>query len=291
MDYLVRAIDKDGFVKISAVTTKNLVEKARITHNLSKTATAALGRTLSIGAIMGEWLKNEEDSITLNIKGDGEIGRIVVVGKNDGTVKGYVDNPSADLPARQSDGKIDVGGIVGKGTLTVVTDMGLKEPYVGKTNLVNGEIAEDFANYFYKSEQIPTVVSLGVLVDVDYTVKQAGGFVLQLMPGAGEEVISKIEENLKYLPSCTTMLNNGLNPKDIINKVLNGFELKFLEDKTLSYKCSCSKDKVESALISLGKNEIKDIIKEDKKAEVKCYFCNKVYNFSEEELKEMLNNM
>ena len=291
MDYLVKAVDKDGFVKISAANTKNTVEKARKLHNLSKTASAALGRTLTAGLIMASDLKNEKDSITINIDGSGDIGRIVVTGKNDGKIKGYVNNPSADAKIREVDNKLDVSKIVGQGTLTVVTDLGLKEPYVGRVNLVSGEIAEDLVNYFYISEQVGSVVNLGVLVDVDYTIKESGGFILQLMPGAGEEIISKIESNIKNMKSYTSLLDEGNNPEDIMKMVLKGFDTKELERKNIEFSCDCSREKVVDSLISIGKKEIEDIIKEDGKAEVVCHFCNSKYLFSKKDLEDILEKM
>lgn len=291
MDYLVRAIDKDAQVRIFACSSKDMVEKAREIHNTSKTATAALGRTLTAAALMSENLKNEADTLTLNIKGDGDIGQIVVTAKANGIVKGYVNNPMADADIRESDGKLDVGKIVGNGTLTVVADQGLKEPYIGKVELISGEIAEDLANYFYRSDQVPSVVSLGVLVDVDYTVKAAGGFILQLMPGADDECISKIEENISKLKSITSMLDDGLTPEQIVEAVMNGFEIKILDKKEIGFNCDCSLEKVEDSLISLGKDELKAIIEEDGKAEVMCHFCNSKYNFSKEELTSILENM
>lgn len=291
MDYLVRAIDKDAQVRIFACNSKNMVETARNIHNTSKTATAALGRTLTAAALMSENLKNEADTLTLNIKGDGGIGQIVVTAKANGVVKGYVNNPMADCEIRESDGKLDVGRIVGNGTLTVVADQGLKEPYIGKVELISGEIAEDLANYFYRSDQVPSVVSLGVLVDVDYTVRAAGGFILQLMPGADDECISKIEENISKLKAITTMLDEGLTPEQIIEHVMDGFEIKFLDKKEIGFNCDCSREKVEDSLISIGKDELKAIIEEDGKAEVICHFCNEKYSFNEEELENILNSI
>ncbi|MDY2986892.1 MAG: Hsp33 family molecular chaperone HslO [Peptoniphilus sp.] len=291
MDYLVRAIDKDAQVKIFACSSKNMVEKAREIHNTSKTATAALGRTLTAAALMSENLKNEADTLTINIKGDGDIGQIIATAKMNGIVKGYVNNPMADADIRESDGKLDVGKIVGKGTLTVVADQGLKEPYIGKVELISGEIAEDLANYFYRSDQVPSVVSLGVLVDVDYSVKAAGGFILQLMPGANDECISKIEENIYKLKSITSMLDRGMTPEQIVEAVMSGFEIKILDEKEIGFNCDCSLEKVEDSLISLGKDELEAIIEEDGKAEVMCHFCNSKYNFSKEKLTSILKNM
>lgn len=291
MDYIIRAVNKEKDVKIQVAITTDIVEKARQIHNLSKTASAVLGRTLTAGVILAEDMKNEQDSLTINMRGDGPIGRIVVSAKNNGKVKGYVDNPFVDFEARESDGKIDVSRAVGKGTLTIVKDLGLKEPYTGQAPLVSGEIAEDFANYLYTSDQVPSVVGLGVLVDTDLTIKSAGGFILQLMPGASEETISKIENNIKDLPTVTSMIESGYNAEDIMNRVMQGFEMKILNKKEISFECDCSKEKVEDALISIGEDEIKDMIKEDKKAEVKCYFCNKTYDFDEKDLNEILKKI
>lgn len=288
MDYIIRAINKEKDVKIQVAITTELVEKARKTHNLTKTASAVLGRTLSAGIILAEDMKNEKDSITVNINGDGPVGRIVATAKNNGKIKGYVQNPNADADVRESDGKLDVSGLVGNGTLTVVRDLGMREPYVGQVPLVSGEIAEDFANYLYTSDQVPSVVGLGVLVDTDLTIKSSGGFILQLMPGASEETICKIEENLKDLPTVTQMIESGFNAEDILNRVMQGFEMKILNKKEISFDCDCSKEKVEDALVSLGTKEIEEIIKEDKKAEIQCHFCNTFYNFDEEDLNKIL---
>lgn len=288
MDYIIRAINKEKDVKIQVAITTELVEKARKTHNLTKTASAVLGRTLSAGIILAEDMKNEKDSITVNINGDGPVGRIVATAKNNGKIKGYVQNPNADADVRESDGKLDVSGLVGNGTLTVVRDLGMREPYVGQVPLVSGEIAEDFANYLYTSDQVPSVVGLGVLVDTDLTIKSSGGFILQLMPGTSEETICKIEENLKDLPTVTQMIESGFNAEDILNRVMQGFEMKILNKKEISFDCDCSKEKVEDALVSLGTKEIEEIIKEDKKAEIQCHFCNTFYNFGEEDLNKIL---
>lgn len=288
MDYIIRAINKEKDVKIQVAITTELVEKARKTHNLTKTASAVLGRTLSAGIILAEDMKNEKDSITVNINGDGPVGRIVATAKNNGKIKGYVQNPNADADVRESDGKLDVSGLVGNGTLTVVRDLGMREPYVGQVPLVSGEIAEDFANYLYTSDQVPSVVGLGVLVDTDLTIKSSGGFILQLMPGTSEETICKIEENLKDLPTVTQMIESGFNAEDILNRVMQGFEMKILNKKEISFDCDCSKEKVEDALVSLGTKEIEEIIKEDKKAEIQCHFCNTFYNFDEEDLNKIL---
>ena len=288
MDYLIKAMDSTKMVRVSAINAKDVVEKARQIHNTSKTASAAFGRTLCAGLLMASDLKNEDDSLTLNIESESSIGRIVVTCKNDGNVKGYVKNPMADAEIRESDHKLDVRAIVGNGTLTVVKDLGLKQPYVGKVNLVSGEIAEDIANYYYISEQVRSVVSLGVLVDKDYTIKQAGGFILQLMPYAGEEVIEKIENNLKDLPSYTEMLEGNMSLEDIINRLLEGFEVNYLDKKPVHYKCDCSREKVISSLISLGKKELEDIKEEEENVEVICHFCNTEYKFNKEDIDEII---
>lgn len=291
MDYLVKAIDTEGFIRISSVVTTDVVEKARVTHDLSKTASAALGRTLSAGLIMAEDLKNAGDSITININCDGELEKIVVTGKNDGKIKGYVNNPHADADVRETDNKLNVSKIVGTGTLTVVKDLGLKEPYIGQVDLISGEIAEDFANYFAISDQVPTVVNLGVLVDKDFSIKAAGGFILSLMPGAGEDIISKIENNVSKMKPLTTLIDGGYSPEDIILKVLDGFEVKFLDKKPVEFKCDCSREKVVDSLISIGEKEITKIIEEDGKAEVECYFCNTTYDFDKKDLEEILKEI
>lgn len=264
------------------------MEEAAKIHKLSKTTSAALGRVLTAAAIIGSWQKNEKDSITLSINGNGPAGKIVATCKNDGYVKGYVTNPMADLPTRESDGKIDVAGIVGDGNLTLVMDTGMKKPYTGTVNLTTGEIAEDLAVYFLQSDQVPSAVGLGVLVDVDYSIKAAGGFIIQLMPDATEEQISKLEENLKGLPSVTSILDEYHDAEKLIEILMKDIDFKILEKREVSYKCNCSREKVEDAIISVGPKEIEEILKEDKKAEVSCYFCDKVYDFDESDLERML---
>ncbi|NMW84941.1 Hsp33 family molecular chaperone HslO [Peptoniphilus sp. AGMB00490] len=288
MGYILRAIDETETIKISAAITTDVVEEATKIHKLSKTTSAALGRVLTAASIIGSWQKNEEDSITLSINGDGPAGRIVATCKNDGFVKGYVTNPTADLPIRESDGKIDVSGIVGKGNLTLVMDTGMKKPYTGTVNLTTGEIAEDLAVYFSQSDQVPSAVGLGVLVDVDYSIKAAGGFIIQLMPDATEEQISKLEENLKNLPSVTSILDEYHDAEKLIEILMKDMNFKILEKREITYKCNCSREKVEDAIVSVGPKEIEEILREDKKAEVSCYFCDKVYNFDESDLERML---
>lgn len=288
MGYILRAIDETETIKISAAITTDVVEEAAKIHKLSKTTSAALGRVLTAAAIIGSWQKNEKDSITLSINGNGPAGKIVATCKNDGYVKGYVTNPMADLPTRETDGKIDVAGIVGEGNLTLVMDTGMKKPYTGTVNLTTGEIAEDLAVYFLQSDQVPSAVGLGVLVDVDYSIKAAGGFIIQLMPDATEEQISKLEENLKGLPSVTSILDEYHDAEKLIEILMKDIDLKILEKREVSYKCNCSREKVEDAIISVGPREIEEILKEDKKAEVSCYFCDKVYDFDESDLERML---
>ena len=288
MGYILRAIDETETIKISAAITSDVVEEAARIHKLSKTTSAALGRVLTAAAIIGSWQKNEKDSITLSIKGNGAAGSIVATCKNDGFVKGYVTNPQADLPIRESDGKIDVAGIVGDGNLTLTIDTGMKKPYTGTVNLTTGEIAEDLAVYFLQSDQVPSAVGLGVLVDVDYSIKAAGGFIIQLMPDATEEQISKLEENLKGLPSVTSILDQYHDAEKLIEILMKDIDFKILEKRDIAYKCNCSREKVEDAIVSVGPREIEEVLREDKKAEVSCYFCDKVYNFEGEDLERML---
>lgn len=288
MGYILRAIDETETIKISAAITTDVVEEAAKIHKLSKTTSAALGRVLTAAAIIGSWQKNEKDSITLSINGNGPAGKIVATCKNDGYVKGYVTNPGADLPTREADGKIDVAGIVGEGNLTLVMDTGMKKPYTGTVNLTTGEIAEDLAVYFLQSDQVPSAVGLGVLVDVDYSIKAAGGFIIQLMPDATEEQISKLEENLKGLPSVTSILNEYHDAEKLIEILMKDIDFKILEKREITYKCNCSREKVEDAIVSVGPREIEEILREDKKAEVSCYFCDKVYDFDESDLERML---
>lgn len=286
-DYIVRAIDEKGTIRLLVASSTNIVEEARKTHNTSASATAALGRTLTASSIMGLMMKGDEDTLTLQIKGNGPLGKIVTVSNSLGKVKGYVDNPVADLPSK-SKGKLDVGGVVGKdGILTVIRDLGLKEPYIGQSNLISGEIAEDLTYYFANSEQQPSVVSLGVLVDVDLSVKAAGGYILQLLPEVSGEDIDRIEKNIKKSKPISTMIDNGYTPEKIIDEVFGDFNMEILEKHHIYYECDCSKERVEKALVSLGKKEIEDIIKEDGGAEIVCHFCNKKYNFGEEELKSL----
>lgn len=285
---MVRAIAGNAQIRAFAVTARDTVEKARTAHNLSPVATAALGRTLIGGAMMGAMLKGEKDILTLQVKGDGPIGQIVVTADAKGTVKGYVQNPSVMLPPNAA-GKLDVGGAVGYGILQVIKDMGLKDPYCGQTVLQTGEIAEDLTYYFASSEQVPSSVGLGVLMDKEMAdVRQAGGFIIQLMPFADDTVIEQLENNLRQIPSVTSMLDDGLTPEKMLEKVLEGMDIEFTDTLPVSFTCNCSKEKIEKALISIGEKDLKEMIADGKPIEVNCHFCSKNYTFSVEELKALL---
>ena len=287
-DYIIRGIDEKETIRFFVASTTNLVEKARKIHNTSPTATAALGRVLTAAAMIGITLKNEKDTLTIRIQGDGPIGNIVCVANSKGEVKGYADYPQADVPSR-ADGKLDVGRLVGKnGHIVVIRDLGLKEPFAGYSNLVTGEIAEDLVNYFYHSEQQPSAISLGVLVDRDISVRAAGGFMIQLLPGVSEEDIEKIEGILKNIKPMSTLIDEGLTPEEILKEIFGEFKVKLLSKIPVEYKCNCSVEKIESALISLGNKELKNIIEEDGKAEVVCHFCNTKYRFSKDDLIKLL---
>ena len=286
-DTLLRAIARDAGIQISAAVTTGLVERARQIHNTTPVATAALGRTLTATAIIGSQLKVGDGSVTVQIKGNGPRGAIVCVGDADGYVRGYLQNPSADLPLRP-DGKLAVGAGVGRGYLMVIKDIGLKDPITGTVALVNGEIAEDLTRYFAESEQIPSACALGVLVDTDCTVKCAGGWLVQLMPGVKDADIDRLEANLAKLEPMTTMLDKGMSLEEIVQAVLDGFAVDFLQTDEIGYRCACSREKVERALISMGKTELGKMADEQENSEVTCQFCDKIYTFSREELRELL---
>ena len=289
-DYIVRAAAKDGSVRAFCAVTTNLVNRAQKIHSLYPVASAALGRLLTASAMMGAMLKSEDDLLTVQITGNGPIGRVLATADCHSNVKGYVGNPKVVLP-KNDKGKLDVGGAVGTdGFLTVIRDFGLKEPYVGKVPLVSGEIGDDLTSYFAVSEQIPSVVGLGVLVDVDLSVKAAGGFIVQVMPEATDETITRLEENVKKITSVTKMLEDNMLPEDILKCALDGIDFEITDKTDTKYYCNCSRDRVEKALVSLGKSELEDIIKKDKKAEIMCHFCDKVYNFDENDLKILLEN-
>ena len=286
-DYIVRATAANNQIRAFAATTRNLVEYARAAHNTSPVATAALGRLLTAGAMMGTMMKGEKDLLTLQIKAGGPLNGITVTADSKGNVKGYVGNPNVVLHANDK-GKLDVAGAVGVGFLNVIKDMGMKEPYAGQTMLQTSEIAEDLTYYFATSEQVPSSVGLGVLMEKDNTVKQAGGFILQLMPFTEEAVISRLEENLKKVTSVTQMLEEGCTPEKILEILLEGFDLEFNETVPTQFYCNCARQRVERALISIGKKDIQEMIDEGKEIEMNCHFCNKHYKFSVEDLKRIL---
>ena len=290
-DEIVRGITGDGLVKAVAVTGRELVERARNIHTLLPMATAALGRTLLGASMMGDMLKEEEGSLTLQIKGGGPLGTILAVSDCHGNVRGYVQNPHVELMEKYQ-GKLDVGAAVGQdGTLTVIKDLGLKEPYVGSIGLFSGEIADDLAMYFVESEQIPTACALGVLVGRDQSVTAAGGYLIQLLPGASEDMITRIEAGVHAMGSVSHALADGLDGEGLLRAVLQGFELEVLEKHPVEYRCYCSRDRVTRALISMGKKDLSELIRDQGKAELTCQFCDQVYRYSKEDLEEILKNM
>ena len=290
-DYIVNAITSNGAIRVIAADTTNVCNKAQSIHKTFPTSTAALGRTLTAAAIMGCMLKSEDDSISIQLNGGGPIGRVIAIGNGAGSVRGYVDKPYIDLPLNKK-GKLDVGGAVGtNGTLSVVRDLGLKEPYVGQIPLVSGEVAEDLTHYYAKSEQLPTAIALGVLVDTDHSVKKAGGFILQILPGAYDEDIDKVEKAVNSIGSVTELLDSGKTPEDIVNMLLEGYEIEYFDKKTPSFKCNCSRSRIDKALISIGKDELTKILEEDGKAEINCHFCNTSYNYTESDLKALLKKL
>ena len=283
-DYIVRATAANAQIRAFACTTRETVETARQAHNTSPVITAALGRLMSAGLMMGSMMKGERDLLTLQIRGEGPVKGLTVTADCAGHVKGYPIVPDVILPAN-SIGKLDVAGALGAGTLTVIKDMGLKEPYSGQVALQTGEIAEDLTYYFAASEQVPSCVGLGVLMEKNNTVKQAGGFIIQLMPYAQEEIIEKLEENIKNLKSVTTMLEEGNTPEQILGIVLDGLDVEVTDTMDAAFRCDCSRDRVEKALISIGRSELQDMINDGKEVEVNCQFCTKRYAFSVEDLK------
>ena len=286
-DYIIRATAANDQIRAFAAVTTEMVETAREHHNTSPVATAALGRLLTAGAMMGSMMKGEKDVLTLQIKAGGPLQGITVTADSQGNVKGYVGNPDVCIPAN-SKGKLDVAGAVGPGFLTVIKDMGLKEPYSGQVMLQTCEIAEDLTYYFATSEQVPSAVGLGVLMNKNNTVRQAGGFIVQLMPFAEEEVISKLEQNVQKINSVTNLLEEGHTPESLLEKVLEGFDVQINEKMDTRFCCNCSKERVAKALISIGRKELNEMIQEGKPIEMNCHFCNTNYNFTVEELKEIL---
>lgn len=288
MGKLIRCITSCGEVMATAVDTTDIVNRAEQIHKTSAVVSAALGRLLTAGSMMGNMLKGKDDSITLRVNGDGPTGSLIVVSDFNGDVRGYVQNPVVELPLNAK-GKLDVGGAVGKnGLLYVLKDLGLKEPFSGSVPLVSGEIAEDITSYYALSEQIPTVCALGVLVNPDLSVKSAGGYIIQLLPAASDKTIDKLEKSIVEMPSVTSMLSGGMTPEEIVKTALKDFEVEVLYSQDIEYKCNCSKERVSKALISLGKEELTEMAKEKGETEISCHFCDKVYKFSSSELKKLI---
>ena len=290
-DRIVRAISSDGFVKAAAVCSRDLTERARQIHQTLPVGTAALGRTLAAASMMGNALKGQGASLTLQIKGGGPLGTVLAVSDPEGNVRGYVTNPGVDIPLR-ADGKLDVGSAVGnEGTLTVIKDLQMKEPYVGTIDLLGGEIAEDVAAYFVESEQIPTACGLGVLVDRDQSVRAAGGYLIQLLPGADEDTIVKVEGGIMAAGSVSAILDKDPDPENLLRTVMSDFDIRILESSEVSYKCYCSRERVERALISLGSEELEGILREQGSCQLTCQFCDAVYDFSAEELQGLIDGL
>ena len=288
-DFLVRGMTGDGFVRIAAVQTTNMVERMRQIHKTLPLAPAALGRTLTAASMMGSELKDANGSVTLQIRGNGPLGAITAVSDSRGYVRGYLQNPAANLPLR-ADGHLDVGGGVGReGILTVIKDIGEGEPFSGKIELYSGEIAEDIAAYYLLSEQIPTVCALGVLVDRDQTVRCAGGYLLQLLPGAPEGLIDLLEYRVADVGSVTACLDKGMDMRQVAQELLYGMDLKLMEEQPVGYECKCSRNKVASALVSLGRDELDRLIREEEKIDVTCQFCDKIYIFTRKDLETLRN--
>lgn len=286
-DYIVRATAASGQIRAFAATTRELVEEARAAHNTSPVATAALGRLLTGAGMMGIMMKGQDDLLTVKIQGDGPIGGLTVTADSKGNVKGYVIHPSVMLPPNAK-GKLDVGGALGVGVLSVIQDIGLKEPYVGQTILVTGEIAEDLTYYYATSEQTPTSIALGVLMNRNNTVCQSGGFIIQLLPGASEEIIDRLEARLGEIPSITTWLDEGKTPEMILEHILGDLDLEFTDKMPIRFYCNCDKARIEKALISIGAKDLQEMIDDGKPIEVNCHFCNRNYEFAVEELEELL---
>ena len=290
-DEIVRAMTADGYVKAVAVTGRDLVERARNIHTLLPMATAALGRALLGASMLGDMLKEQKGSLTLQIKGGGPLGTVLAVSDYEGNVRGYVQNPHVELMEKYQ-GKLDVGAAVGStGTLTVIKDIGLKEPYVGSIGLFSGEIADDLAMYFVESEQIPTACALGVLVGTDQSVTSAGGYIIQLLPGASDDIIDKIEAGVHRVGSVSHALEGGLDGEGLLRAVLSDFDLEILEKHPVEYRCYCSRDRVTRALISMGREELSSLIQDQGQADLTCQFCDKIYHYSKEQLEELLAEM
>lgn len=288
MDYMIRAIDKKQTFRLFMVKTTNTVEEARNHHNTTPTASAALGRTLTAGLMMGYMMKNENDKLTININGGGPIGTILTVSDNSGHIKGYVDNPNVDLPLK-ANGKLDVGGAVGiDGKVTVMMDLGLKEPYVGSTDIVTGEIGEDIAMYYWLSEQQNSAVALGVLVDTDYSIKSSGGFIVQTLPFIEDEDLERLESTLSSLKSVSDYFDNDDDVEEVAKRIFSDFDIEITEKIPVEFKCNCSEERMEQALMTIGKDDLKQLIEEDGKIETVCHFCNEKYLFKGDKLKNIL---
>ncbi len=285
-DYMIRATAGNAMVRGFAITSRNLVDEARKIHDLSPICSAALGRLMSGALMMGDMLKGDKDALTITVDGDGPIGGLLVTVNNKGQVKGYVKNNAVALPNNEA-GHLNVGGAVGNGTLTVTRDLGLKDPYVGTIQLLSGEIADDLTCYFVESEQIPSSVGLGVLVNKDFSIMEAGGFIVQLMPGATEEVISRLESNIQGMKTVTDILRDGKTPEELLGMALDGLDMEITDKMPVEYHCGCDRDRVERALVLIGKEELKSMADEENDIEIKCHFCQKAYTFSPKELKEM----
>ena len=287
MDQIIRVIAKDAPVKAMAITARDTVERARAIHDCWPVASAALGRLLMAASMMGAVLKAEEGSVTLRVRGGGPLGALTAVSDSGGNVRGYVQNPAVDVP-RKAKGKLDVGAAVGgEGDLTVIRDLGMKEPYIGSVQLVGGEIAEDIAAYFVESEQIPTACALGVLIAPDQTVQAAGGYLIQLLPGADDAVVSAVERGVARLGAVSARLDGGMEPLELLQEVLADFELEVLETTPIEYRCYCSEERVSRALISLGREELDKLIREQDGAELPCQFCDRVYRYSGDQLRAL----
>lgn len=290
-DYIVRAMTKDGFVKAMAISSTAIVERARTIHKTTPTATAALGRVLTAASMMGNVQKVENGALTLQIKGGGPLGTILATSDAVGNVRGYVHNPSITLLEKYA-GKLDVGAAVGTdGMLTVIRDLQMKEPYVGSVALVTGEIADDVTAYYAQSEQTPTACALGVLVDTDQSVKVAGGYLIQLLPGAPDDVIDRLESGIQKAGAVTPMLSDGLTPEEILKRVMSDFELEFLETTPVCYQCYCSRERVTSTLIAIGKKDLQEIADEGKPITIECQFCDTTYEFTPEEIQKILEDI
>nr|WP_297969709.1 Hsp33 family molecular chaperone HslO [uncultured Mogibacterium sp.] len=288
-DYIVRASLANDSVRAFAISSTHLVAEARERHKTLPVVTAALGRLLSAGAIMGSMMKGDKDIVTISLKGDGPAGYITVTADSHGHVKGFPGNPNVDIPRKYA-GKLDVGAAVGRGLLTVSYDLGLKEPYSGQVEIQTGEVAEDLAYYFTASEQLPSAVGLGVMVDTDNSVKHAGGFIVQLLPDAPEDVIELLEKKLANLEPLTAMMEKGMTPEDMLSYIFEGVDIEFTERHDVEFYCDCSKEKVKRALAAISDKDLQDIVNDGEDIEVKCYFCNTAYKFSIADIKDILSS-